>query len=147
MMKFKNSFVYVLCVLLAALSSAAIITGFYLMKKDSLNNLQSETSSYQTDDNSTQNTTLINNQNYSTTKHTLSQETRQTDASAAVLYEYKVTIYEDTVAVFVCGKEKPYIKLYVDLKSIPNEDRRVLKEGIYAKNKAELIKILEDYDA
>ena len=147
MMKFKNSFLYVLCVLLALLSSVALVTGFYVIRKDSVNNLPGESSAYRTDDNGTQNTTIIDNQNYSTTKHSLSQETHQTDASASLKYTYKVTIYEDTVAVFLFEKEKPYLKLYVDLKSIPEEDRRLLKEGIYAKNKAELIRILEDYDS
>ena len=148
MLKFKNSFIYVLCLLIAVLFLTGLVTGFYIMKKDDTNALKSEKIISQSSaDNNTQNTTIIDNQNYSTTKHNLSQETQETDVFPELEYLYKVTLYEDSVAVFLYGKDKPYIKLYVDLRSIPNDDKELLKEGIYAKTKAELIRILEDYDS
>ena len=105
MLKFKNSFIYVLCLLIAVLFLTGLVTGFYIMKKDDTNALKSEKIISQSSaDNNTQNTTIIDNQNYSTTKHNLSQETQETDVFPELEYLYKVTLYEDSVAVFLYGK-------------------------------------------
>jgi len=148
MLKFKNNVIYVLCLLLVGLSSVSLITAFYIMRNDTVLKDNTESSyieSSRTD--SAQNTTIIHNHSYDTTNKDLSQETQETDAPLLDEYTYKVTVYDDTVAVFLSGTNSPYLKLFVDLKNIPYEDKKLLEKGIYAKNKAELIKILEDYDS
>ena len=57
-----------------------------------------------------------------------------------------VRVHNGTIGVFNMDGELEYsLEIYV--KTLPELDRALLERGIFAKDKTELLKILEDYDA
>ena len=72
-------------------------------------------------------------------KHT-SIEPETTDMS------FWVREHEGIIGVFDNGGELEYtVEIYI--KTLPEKDRRLLRSGIYAKNREELLEILGDYNA
>lgn len=58
---------------------------------------------------------------------------------------YLVGEYEGNVAAFRYGQDEPIQVLETPLSVLPEEDRRLLREGIPVETEAELAAILEDY--
>lgn len=148
MIKLKNSLMYILCLALVIMSCAALITAFYIDRNKSASN-KNEPENYSVSEKHAQTQSSINadNYNHTTTKHGLSQETQKTDAPVTAGHLYKVVLCEDNITVFALNQTEPYIKIFIDSKNIPSEDRKLLENGIYADTKAQLIRILEDYDS
>ena len=61
--------------------------------------------------------------------------------------QYRVKAHEGRIAVFLEGEAEPLYILDTPLLSeLPQYDRDILTKGIIAESRAELSKILEDYD-
>lgn len=59
---------------------------------------------------------------------------------------YLVREHEGIIGVFSLNGELEYtVEIYV--KTLPEKDRQLLKSGIYAQNREELLEILGDYNA
>ena len=62
--------------------------------------------------------------------------------------KYTVKEYKGKIGVFTCGNNSPdRILDGVLVRDLPTYDRELLKDGIDAKDEAELNSILEDYDS
>ena len=60
---------------------------------------------------------------------------------------YRVKAHENRIAVFIDGENSPLYTLDTPLLTdLPEYDRELLQNGLTAKSKTELLKILEDYD-
>lgn len=58
---------------------------------------------------------------------------------------YLIGEYEGSVAVFRLGEDVPFQVLETPLSMLPEEDRRLLREGIQVETEEALASILEDY--
>ncbi len=58
---------------------------------------------------------------------------------------YSVKEYKGCIAVFKRGSEKPLRTTEVSVKTLPEADQKILKNGIFAENNEQLNEILEDY--
>lgn len=58
---------------------------------------------------------------------------------------YYVRDFNGNIAVFVSGSDKPFKVTSTRTSTLPKPDIIKLKNGIYAQNKQELERILEDY--
>lgn len=147
MKRIKSSMlIYVICCTITAAASVLIILVFYQMKPNNIVGEETHNSANVQKDYSAQGEVLPDNQEYFTTEQSNSQETQEVDGLVSPSHLYVVTISGDAVVVYMSGRDVPYIKFFVDLKNMPKEDISLLKKGIYADSRAELIKILEDYD-
>ena len=59
---------------------------------------------------------------------------------------YTIREYHDHIGVFLRGQQTPYLEVGVRVASLPEADQILLKNGIYADNRTELIAVLQDYD-
>lgn len=92
---------------------------------------------------------------YSTANSQTSQETPSTSGenSDSVWADtnqgpkYRVSVYGEYVAVFLTGREIPYQVLETRVDSLPAYDQALLREGLAARDEAELTKILQDYES
>ena len=85
------------------------------------------------------------NQTYSTANDAVSQET-EAPVMAPQEHLYTIREYHDHIGVFLRGQQTPYLEVGVRVASLPEADQVLLKNGIYADNRAELIAVLQDYD-
>lgn len=84
---------------------------------------------------------------YSTDYKSQPSETKSKSKASIPAVEYTVKEYNGKIAVFESDNTEPLIVLddpYI--RDLPEKDRELLANGIVARNKAELNKILEDYD-
>lgn len=58
---------------------------------------------------------------------------------------YSVKEYKGCIAVFKKGSEKPLRTTEISVKTLPEADQKILKNGIVAENNEQLNSILEDY--
>lgn len=58
---------------------------------------------------------------------------------------YSVKEYKGCIAVFKRGSEKPLRTTEISVKTLPEADQKILKNGIFAENNEQLNEILEDY--
>ena len=58
---------------------------------------------------------------------------------------YSVKEYRGFIAVFKKGSEKPLRTTEISVKTLPEADQKILKNGIFAENSEQLNEILEDY--
>lgn len=58
---------------------------------------------------------------------------------------YRVTVYQGKIGVFAAGENDPFLTADVPVYLLPEEDQRLLREGISAQSLAEVRAILEDY--
>lgn len=92
---------------------------------------------------------------YSTANSQTSQETPSSDGenSDSVRTDttqgpkYRVSVYGEYIAVFLNGREIPYQVLETRVDSLPEYDQALLREGLAARDEAELTKILQDYES
>lgn len=59
---------------------------------------------------------------------------------------YVVTVYEGKIGVFQKGEREPFLTADVEVYLLPEEDVKLLKEGIPASTLSEVRGILEDYE-
>lgn len=59
---------------------------------------------------------------------------------------YVLKKHQNTIAVFIDGKNEPYITLDVAFNNLPFNDKELLVNGIYSKSLSEIMKYAEDYD-
>lgn len=59
--------------------------------------------------------------------------------------EYIVKKYNNGIAVFQEGTEKPFRYTEIDLRALPEADQHQLEEGIHVTGKAALNRLLQDY--
>lgn len=59
---------------------------------------------------------------------------------------YFITIYKGKLGVFKAGQAEPVVVREKEVLLLPEEDLRLLREGIWAKDMNEVRQILEDYD-
>lgn len=77
----------------------------------------------------------------STTSESYSYSLESTEA----LYEYMLKEYNGKLAVFETNSEHPVEVFSIFVDSLPQVDRDLLKDGIPASTKAELLRLIEDY--
>lgn len=82
---------------------------------------------------------------YYTPKPASSQENSETEENSSG-GEYLVTIYKGGIGVFQEGKSLPVLTSHAQVYLLPEEDIKLLRRGILAKDLAEAKRILEDYD-
>ena len=63
------------------------------------------------------------------------------------IYEYELKDYEGKLAVFFYGEQYPQLSFDVYIRTLPEWDRKQLKEGILIKDYEELLKRIEDYSS
>ncbi len=59
--------------------------------------------------------------------------------------EYVIKDYKGNIAVFESDEKKPFRITDIEVKNLPEIDRKELKNGIVAKNDEQLHALLEDY--
>lgn len=59
---------------------------------------------------------------------------------------YIVKEYKGHIGVFRGGDKLPFEEIDVDISVFPEEDRKLLRNGIQAKGTAELTRVIEDYE-
>lgn len=59
--------------------------------------------------------------------------------------EYVIKDYKGNIAVFESDEKKPFRITDIEVKNLPEIDRKELKNGIIAKNDEQLHTLLEDY--
>ena len=69
-------------------------------------------------------------------------ETEENDTEEGFL----VTIYRGGIGVFQPGKSVPVMTRHTEVYLLPEEDIKLLREGIWARDLAHAREILEDYD-
>lgn len=65
--------------------------------------------------------------------------------STNTLYAYVLKEYNGKIAVFETNSENPLEVFSIFIDTLPQIDRELLKDGIPAGNKAELLRLIEDY--
>ena len=68
----------------------------------------------------------------------------QENSSAPLTYVLKQ--HNKSIAVFIDGKDEPYLTLDVPFNNLPFEDKELLIKGIYSNSLNEIMKYAEDYD-
>lgn len=58
---------------------------------------------------------------------------------------YEIKEYKGNIAVFESGEKKPFRVTEIEVKNLPEADRKELKSGIEAPNDEKLTELLEDY--
>lgn len=87
------------------------------------------------------------NQVHSTANDPVSQETEsETQVMASPDHLYTIREYHDHIGVFLSGHDLPYLEVGVRVSALPEADQALLREGIHADSRAELISVLQDYD-
>lgn len=69
-----------------------------------------------------------------------------TTASAEDDSIYIVREYNGHIGVFRDGEELPFEEINVDVGIFPEEDQKLLRDGIRARGTAELTRVIEDYE-
>lgn len=82
---------------------------------------------------------------YYTPKPATSQENSETEESGAGT-GFLVTIYRGGIGVFQDGRTLPVLTKHTQVYLLPEEDIKLLREGIRARDLTEAREILEDFD-
>lgn len=61
------------------------------------------------------------------------------------IYKYKVSVFNGKLAVFEGDSKIPYKVYDTYVSSLPEEDKKILTNGIYIDSSSELMKIIEEY--
>lgn len=69
------------------------------------------------------------------------------EAAAPETPKYRISVYKEHVAVFLAGREIPYQILETRVDSLPEYDQALLREGVAARDEAELTQLLQDYES
>lgn len=143
----SRKLVFILQYTVIAIAIAAAFFAGFALKSEAIqkNTGMSGSELVSNNENNTQSMYYYDDNNF-TTDSNFSQESSDIETVVSPDHLYTVTIIEDTIVVFSRDSETPYMKIYIDIKNMPQGDIDVLKKGIYADSKAELIKILEDYN-
>lgn len=82
---------------------------------------------------------------YYTPNPPASQENTETDSSD-LESGYLVTIYKGGIGVFQEGRTLPVLTSHAEVYLLPEEDIKLLRKGIWARDLSQAKQILEDYD-
>ena len=82
-----------------------------------------------------------------TSNETSSQENSEIIAMASRSNTYTVKEYEGHIGVFYNDESIPYQEIDVDVSSLPQVDRELLKNGIKVTDTDKLNSIIEDYES
>ncbi|ANU53008.1 hypothetical protein I5Q82_16460 [Acutalibacter muris] len=82
---------------------------------------------------------------YYTPKPAPSQENSETEESKAE-DKFLVTIYRGGIGVFQPGKSVPVLTKHTEVYLLPEEDIKLLRDGIWARDLSHAKEILEDFD-
>ena len=82
---------------------------------------------------------------YYTPNPSASQENSETDEDGHA-GGYLVTIYKGGIGVFQEGRTLPVLTSHAEVYLLPDEDIKLLRKGIWAKDLNQAKQILEDYD-
>lgn len=124
----KRVWIVLLCTMIAMIG---MLTYGYSQKR--LNNTPETTSSY-----------ILNN---STANNTSSQENSEITVMTSRSNTYTVKEYDGHIGVFYNDESIPYQVIDVEVSSLPEADRELLKKGIQVQDTARLNSIIEDYES
>ena len=124
----KKVWIVLLCTMIAIVG---ILTFGYSQKR--LNNTPETTSS-----------NILDN---STPNNTSSQENSEITAMTSRSNTYTVKEYEGHIGVFYNNESIPYQEIDVEISSLPEADRQLLKKGIKVTDTNKLNGIIEDYES
>lgn len=68
-----------------------------------------------------------------------------TETTQSHSYRYKISEFNGKLAVFDRDSKLPYKVYDTYINSLPEEDRRIIKNGIYTDSSTEMMKIIEEY--
>ncbi len=97
--------------------------------------------------NNTPETTSSNILDNSTPNNTSSQENSEITAMTSRSNTYTVKEYEGHIGVFYNNESIPYQEIDVEISSLPEADRQLLKKGIKVTDTNKLNGIIEDYES
>ncbi len=60
-------------------------------------------------------------------------------------YKYRISVFNGKLAVFDRDSKLPYKVYNTYVNTLPEEDRKIIEEGIFTNSSSELLKIIEDY--
>lgn len=60
-------------------------------------------------------------------------------------YKYRISVFNGKLAVFDRDSKLPYKVYDTYINTLPEEDRKIIEEGIFTNSSSELLKIIEDY--
>lgn len=83
----------------------------------------------------------------STPKEPPSQESSEIIAMTSKSNVYTVKEYEGHIGVFFNDERKPYEEIQVEVSTLPEADRKLLKDGIKVTDADRLNSIIEDYES
>ena len=69
------------------------------------------------------------------------------EAAAPETPKYRISVYKENVGVFLAVREIPYQILEPRVDSLPEYDQALLREGVAARDEAELTQLLQDYES
>ncbi len=84
---------------------------------------------------------LVNNNIF----ESLEENTSVSENNIENEYRYRVSVFNGKLAVFDRDSKLPYKVYDTYISSLPEEDRKIIEEGIFTNSSSELMKIIEDY--
>ncbi len=60
-------------------------------------------------------------------------------------YKYRISVFNGKLAVFDKDSKLPYKVYDTYINTLPEEDRKIIEDGIFTDSSSELMKIIEDY--
>ncbi len=81
----------------------------------------------------------------STSQENLSEPESTISSAVSAQNRYTIRTYQGHIGVFLNDEQTPYREINVTLNTLPEEDRKLLEQGITANTAAEVQILLEDY--
>lgn len=75
----------------------------------------------------------------------LEENTTVADITNEYKYRYRVSVFNGKLAVFDQDSKLPYKVYDTYVSTLPEEDRKIIENGIFTDSSSELMKIIEDY--
>ncbi len=82
---------------------------------------------------------------YKNVLETQSENIVASESTSSVKYKYRVSVFNGKLAVFEGNSKVPYKVYDTFVNSLPENDIRLLTEGIKTNSSSELMKIIEEY--
>lgn len=75
----------------------------------------------------------------------IQENTTLSETTGGHKYKYRISVFNGKLAVFDEDSKLPYKVYDTYINTLPEEDRKIIEDGIFTDSSSELMKIIEDY--
>ncbi len=75
----------------------------------------------------------------------IQENTTVSEATNVHKYKYRISVFNGKLAVFDRDSKLPYKVYDTYIDTLPEEDRKIIEDGIFTDSSSELMRIIEDY--